>query len=245
GAPFYVMGFVPGVVMHDSGIAERDYPENKRRAIGESFIDVLADLHAVNVDEVGLGDLAKKEDYVARQLKRWYGQFQQSKTRELPAVDRQHDVLKAKIPKQGKATVVHGDYRIGNCISSPEGKIAAVLDWEICTLGDPLADVGYVMATWSEASDSMAASPGVPSLLPGFPTRRELLERYARRSGREVSTIDYFTAFALWKSVCIIEGVYARYVGGALGQTDVDLEAFRVRIGILADLADQAVARLR
>jgi aminoglycoside phosphotransferase (APT) family kinase protein len=239
------MGFVPGVVLHDADIARRAYTEDLRRSVGESFIDVLADLHAVDVDEVGLGDLAKKEDYISRQLKRWYGQFQQSKTRELPAVDRAHDILKARIPKQGKASVVHGDYRVGNCISSPEGKIVAVLDWEICTLGDPLADLGYVLATWSEASDPVPSSPGVPSLLPGFPSRKELLERYARRSGRDVSTIDYFTAFALWKSVCIIEGVYARYVGGALGKTDVDLDAFRVRIDILAELADQAVARLR
>jgi aminoglycoside phosphotransferase (APT) family kinase protein len=244
GAPFYVMRFVPGVVLHDAEIAKRSLPEPQRRRTGESFVDVLADLHAVDVDAVGLGDLAKKEDYIARQLKRWYGQFQQSKTRELPAIDRVHDRLKACIPEQGRASVVHGDYRLGNCITDPEeGKIAAVLDWEICTLGDPLADVGYVLATWTQSTDPVAGAPGAPSLAPGFPSRDEVLERYAQRSKRDLSRIDFYVAFSLWKSACIIEGVYARYLGGALGKTDVDLDTFKTRIEAFAELADQAVAR--
>src|SRR6185436_20400818 len=117
--PFYVMRYVPGPVLHDATIVLRSLDEKTRRANGESFVDVLADLHAVDVDAVRLGDLAKKEDYIARQLKRWYGQFQQSKTRELPAIDRVHDRLRAMIPSQGKASVVHGDYRLGNCITDP------------------------------------------------------------------------------------------------------------------------------
>jgi aminoglycoside phosphotransferase (APT) family kinase protein len=244
GAPFYVMAFVPGVVLHDAEIATKALDERRRRACGESFVDVLADLHAVDVDAVGLGDLAKKEDYIARQLKRWYGQFQQSKTRELPAVDRVHDALKARIPPQGRASVVHGDYRLGNCITDPvRGAIVAVLDWEICTLGDPLADLGYVLATWTQSTDPVAGAPGAPSLAPGFPTRDEVLERYAKRSRRDVSKIDYYVAFAMWKSACIIEGVYARYLGGALGKTDVDLDQFKKRIESFAELAEQAVAR--
>jgi aminoglycoside phosphotransferase (APT) family kinase protein len=246
GAPFYVMRFVPGVVLHDADIAVRSLGERERRATGESFVDVLADLHAVDVDEVGLGDLAKKEDYIARQLKRWYGQFQQSKTREIPAVDRVHDVLKARIPKQRRASVVHGDYRLGNSITDPaRGKIVAVLDWEICTLGDPLADLGYVLATWTQSTDPVAGAPGAPSLAAGFPSREEVLDRYAERSGRDVSQIDYYVAFAMWKSACIIEGVYARYLGGALGKTDVNLDQFKNRIDVFADLAEQAVARIR
>ncbi len=245
GAPFYVMRFVSGVVMHDAEIARKSLGEAERRSAGESFIDVLSDLHDVDVDAVGLGDLAKKEDYIARQLKRWYGQFQQSKTRELPAIDRVHDVLKAQIPRQGNASVVHGDYRLGNCITDPKrGKIVAVLDWEICTLGDPLADLGYVLATWTQSTDPVAGAPGAPSLAPGFPSREEIRERYAKRSGRDLSKIDYYVAFSLWKSACIIEGVYARYLGGALGKTDVNLDQFKTRIDSFAQLAEAAVERM-
>lgn len=244
GAPFYVMRFVPGVVLHDASIALRELGEPQRRAAGESFVDVLADLHAVDVDAVGLGDLAKKADYVARQLKRWYGQYQHSKTREVPAVDRVHDTLKVMIPLQGRASVVHGDYRLGNCIADPKtGKICAVLDWEICTLGDPLADLGYVLATWTQSTDPLAGTPGAPSLAPGFPSREEIVERYARRSGCDLSKIDYYVAFSQWKSACIIEGVYARYLGGALGKTDVDLDLFKERMENFAELAEQTVAR--
>jgi aminoglycoside phosphotransferase (APT) family kinase protein len=245
GAPFYVMRYVPGVVLHDAEIVARSLHETKRRANGDSFIDVLADLHAVDVDAVGLGDLAKKEDYVARQLKRWYGQFQQSKTRELPVVDRVHDKLRGMIPAQGRASVVHGDYRLGNSITDPAtGKIVAVLDWEICTLGDPLADVGYVLATWTQSTDPVAGAPGAPSTAPGYPNREEIAERYAKRSGRDLSKIDFYVAFSQWKSACIIEGVLSRYLGGALGKANVDLDSFRQRIESFANLAEETAARL-
>jgi aminoglycoside phosphotransferase (APT) family kinase protein len=248
GAPFYVMEFVPGVVLHDVFIAERELDETERRATGESFIDVLADLHKVEPDSVGLHDFAKKEGYIARQLKRWYGQFQQSKTRELPAVDRVHDALAARIPEQGPASVVHGDYRLGNSITQKPGRIAAVLDWEICTLGDPLADLGYVMATWPHPDDEIQVAPGTaagpPSLAPGFPRREELLERYAKRSGRDLSQINFYVAFSQWKSACIIEGVFARYVGGALGKHNVNLDAFAKQIDNFAALAEQTLAKV-
>ena len=245
GAPFYVMRYVPGVVLHDASIVDRSLDVKQRRANGDSFMDVLADLHAVDVDAVGLGDLAKKEDYIARQLKRWYGQFQQSKTRELPAIDRVHDKLKGMIPPQGKASVVHGDYRLGNSITDPAtGAIVAVLDWEICTLGDPLADLGYVLATWTQSTDPMAGAPGAPSMAEGYPGREEITERYAKRSGRDLSKIDFYVAFSQWKSACIIEGVLARYIGGALGKANVDLDAFRQRIENFAELAEQTAARL-
>ncbi|MGH7804998.1 MAG: phosphotransferase family protein [Candidatus Binatia bacterium] len=249
GAPFYVMEFVPGVVLHDVFIAERELDEKERRATGESFIDVLADLHSVDPDAVALRDFAKKEDYIQRQLKRWYGQFQQSKTRELPAVDRVHDVLRAKIPAQHGASVVHGDYRLGNSITQKPGKIAAVLDWEICTLGDPLADLGYVMATWPHPDDPIQIAPGTsagpPSLAKGFPRREELLERYAKRSARDLSQIDFYLAFSYWKSACIIEGVYARYIGGALGKANVNLDAFKQQIENFANFAEETVARVK
>jgi aminoglycoside phosphotransferase (APT) family kinase protein len=246
GAPFYVMGFVSGHVLHDAEIAARALDEPTRHAAGESFVEVLAKLHAVDPDAVGLGDLGRKDGYIARQLKRWYGQFQQSKTRELPAVDRVHDALAARIPEQGRASVVHGDYRLGNCLTSDEGRIRAVLDWEICTLGDPLADLGYVMATWPEPSDPHPASPKAPSVVPGFPSRREVLELYTRLSGRDTSLIDFYVAFSYWKSACIVEGVYARYLGGALGGTHrVNVDEFRVQVERMAALADETLARAR
>jgi aminoglycoside phosphotransferase (APT) family kinase protein len=245
GAPFYVMRYVPGVVLHDAEIVARSLDETKRRANGDSFIDVLADLHAVDVDAVGLGDLAKKEDYIARQLKRWYGQFQQSKTRELPVIDRVHDKLRGMIPPQGTASVVHGDYRLGNAITDPAtGKIVAVLDWEICTLGDPLADLGYVLATWTQSTDPVAGAPGAPSTAPGYPNREEIAQRYAKRSGRDLSKIDFYVAFSQWKSACIIEGVLSRYLGGALGKANVDLDSFRQRIESFANLAEETASRL-
>lgn len=249
GAPFYVMDYVDGVVLHDVNIAKRELSESERRATGESFIDVLADLHKLDPDAIGLETFAKKEDYIARQLKRWYGQFQQSKTRELPGVDRVHDFLREHIPVQRGASVVHGDYRLGNCITQKPGKIAAVLDWEICTLGDPLADLGYLLVSWPHPDDPIQVAPGTsvgpPSLAPGFPIRAEMVERYGKRSGRDLSQLDYYLAFSYWKSACIVEGVYARYLGGALGKSNVDLPAFKKQIENMADMAEETAARIR
>jgi aminoglycoside phosphotransferase (APT) family kinase protein len=242
GAPFYVMEFVEGVVLHTADIARQDHDEAQRRRAGESFVDVLADLHDIDPDEVDLGGLGRHEGYVARQLARWYGQWQQSKTRELPTVDRVHDRLAATIPDAGPARVVHGDYRLGNCITSRStGEVLAVLDWEIATLGDPLADLGYVLATWAEPTD-VDPPPSAPTQVPGFPTRLEVQERYARRSGRDLADIDFYVSFAAWKSACINEGVYARYLAGALDATGVDLDGLRATVdryaAVAAELAD-------
>ena len=243
GAPFYVMGFVDGHVLHDASVAEEHYDEGRRRSIGLSFIDVLADLHTVDPDDAGIGDIARKEGYIARQLKRWYSQWNASKTRELSTVDEVHDALAAQIPEQGPARIVHGDYRLGNCISSFDGEIAAVLDWEIATLGDPLADVGYVLHSWPEPGEAGPAHRMSPTSAEGFPKRAELLERYAERSGRDVSGIDFYVAFSHWKSACIVEGVYARYLHGALDTTGVNLDAFKLSVDLSVDRAAQALAQ--
>lgn len=237
GAPFYVMGFVEGHVMHDASTAEAAFDESGRRFAGESFIDVLADMHAEDPDDIGLSDIARKEGYIQRQLKRWYSQWEKSKTRELPVLDEVHDRLAANIPEQGPARVVHGDYRLGNCITGFDAKIAAVLDWEIATLGDPLADVGYVLHSWPEPGDSDAAHRVSPTQMPGFPSRKELVARYAERSGRDLSEIDYYIAFSHWKSACIVEGVYARYKHGALDTTGVNVEAFAMSVQMSAQRA--------
>lgn len=243
GAPFYVMAFVEGHVMHDASVAEQHYDEAQRRSTGESFIDVLADMHAEDPDGIGLSDIARKEGYIARQLKRWYSQWNASKTRELPLVDELHDEFAARVPMQGPARVVHGDYRLGNCITSFDGRIAAVLDWEIATLGDPLADVGYVLHSWPEAGEAGPAHRMSPTTVPGFPTRAELLARYAARSGRDVAGIDFYVAFSHWKSACIVEGVYARYLHGALDTTGVNLDAFKLSVEMSVQNAKRSLER--
>src|SRR5688500_17853827 len=191
GQPFYVMGFVDGLVIRDAHQAEPLGP-SQRATAGTSLADVLASIHAVDPDEVGLGDLGRKDGYIARQLKRWYSQFQQSKMREVPAVDEMHDYLVERIPEQQGAAIVHGDYRLDNFMLGPDGRVRAVLDWEICTLGGPLADVGLLMVYWNDPDDETAALAGAgATTMGGFPRREELRALYAERSDRDVSNLDF------------------------------------------------------
>ena len=175
-APFYVMEFVEGPILRGLAEAEAFPDHDDRRAIGERVVDTLVDIHAVDPDAAGLGELGRKEDYVARQLHRWQGQWEKSKTRELPLVDEVHERLAAAIPEQGPATIVHGDYRLDNMILTPEGEVAAVVDWELCTLGDPLADVGLLMVYWPQAGEEGTSLGQPANLAPGFPDRDELRE---------------------------------------------------------------------
>jgi aminoglycoside phosphotransferase (APT) family kinase protein len=243
GAPFYVMEFVEGPILR--GLAEADaFPEEAgRRAIGERVADTLAAIHAVDPDVAGLGDLGRKEDYVARQLHRWQGQWEKSKTRELPAVDSVHDRLAARIPAQGRATIVHGDYRLDNMILTPGGEVAAVVDWELCTLGDPLADVGLLAVYWPERGEETIALGQPANLAPGFPTREELLGRYAERSGRDLAQLDFYVALGYWKLAIILEGVYARYAAGGYGKVDPGIQEFARLVERLAEAADEAERR--
>ena len=240
GAPFYVMAFVPGVVL-DSPEKGELLSVSLRKQASEDLIDVLADLHALDVDAVGLGDLAKREGYVERQVKRWSTQWQNSKTRELPAVDEVATLLGNNIPVQQGVSIAHGDYRFGNCLTDVEnGRIAAVLDWELCTLGDPLADLGYVGIYWTD--------PGMPNMrgtdpsgIEGFPTFDHLVERYAKRTGRNCSNIGYYKAFASFRLAVICEGVYARYLHGAMGDQQIDLEPMKLTVETLAESALTAI----
>ena len=243
GAPFYVMGFVEGLVVRDCAAGER-FDEPRREAIGRQVADTLTALHAVDPDAVGLGELGRKEGYVARQLRRWHGQWEQSKTRELPAIDQVHDRLAGRIPEQGPATIVHGDYRLDNMILSPDGRIAAVVDWELCTLGDPLADVGLLMVYWAQPEDELIALMDAATTLPGFPSRDQLLRRYTERSGRDLSQIDFYVALGFWKLAIILEGVFARYSAGAYGEGDQSFRDFQSLVVRLADAALEAVERL-
>ena len=183
----------------------------------------MSKIHAVDLDAAGLSELGRHEGYIARQLKRWYGQWNQGKTRDLAAVDRVHDRLSERIPDQGPATIVHGDYRLDNCMVDDTGEVVAVLDWEICTLGDPLADLGLLQVYWTGPDDADSAWTGSATTPTGFWNRAQLAERYAEVSGRDVSQLDFYVAFAYWKLACILEGVYSRYLGGALGEQDPDV----------------------
>ena len=247
GRPFYVMGYVDGHIVRDRRIAEKVFTAQERRTAGFDLVDVLVALHQVDVDAVGLGDLGKKEDYINRQLKRWYGQFQQSaasQDRSVPLVDEVHDLLARHIPPQGTAAIVHGDYRLDNTMLGFDGRVAAVLDWEICTLGDPLADVGLLMVYWTEEGDASAPLGVAPTTAEGFPTRAELRARYAARSGRDLSGLDFYIAFGYWKLACILEGVFARYAGGAMGGDRSGFEGFGHQVGALAEAARDAARNL-
>jgi len=245
GAPFYVMDFVDGTIVRDQPAAQQLTPEQRRTA-SESVVDVLARIHAVDLDAVGLSDLGRHEDYIPRQLKRWYGQFEKSKTRELPMLEEVYESLKRLVPDQGPATIVHGDYRLDNCMVGDDGAIVAVLDWEICTLGDPMADVGLLQVYWSDPGDDTPTTGGGATTLDGFLRRPQLLERYAEVSGRDLSAIDYYVAFGYWKLACIIEGVYARYIGGAMGHRGQasDFDFFGQQVVALVESARQAIGRL-
>ena len=245
GAPFYVMDFVDGTIVRDQPAAQQLTPEQRRTA-SESIVDVLARIHAVDLDAVGLADLGRHEDYIPRQLKRWYGQFEKSKTRELPMLEEVYESLKRLVPDQGPATIVHGDYRLDNCMVGDDGAIVAVLDWEICTLGDPMADVGLLQVYWSDPGDDTPTTGGGATTLDGFLRRPQLLERYAEVSGRDLSAIDYYVAFGYWKLACIIEGVYARYIGGAMGNRGQasDFDFFGQQVVALVESARQAIGRL-
>jgi aminoglycoside phosphotransferase (APT) family kinase protein len=243
GAPFYVMDFVEGPVMRSAKDAEA-FDEKARHAIGERVVDTLVAIHEVDPDAVGLGDLGRREAYVERQLKRWQGQWEKSKTRELELVDDVHDRLSARIPEQGPATIVHGDYRLDNMILSPAGEVAAVVDWELCTLGDPMADIGMLLVYWSQAGDEFMPLFAPATIAPGFPTRDEVKARYAKRSGRDLSQIDFFVALGFWKLAIILEGVYARYASGQYGKTDEGFQQFAKIVERLSEAADEAERRL-
>jgi len=227
GANFYVMGFVDGVVL-DSADKAAALPMELRPAAAHHLIDVLADLHAVDVDAVGLGDLARRDGYIERQLKRWSTQWENSKTRDLSEIDEVVRRLSSHVPRQQGVVIAHGDFRFGNCLTDvSSGRIAAVLDWELCTLGDPLADLGYLGVYWSDGpSNALRANDPTPA--GGFPPYGDLVERYADNTGRDVSAVDYYVAFSCWRLAVISEGVYARYLHGAMGkQEGIDLSTMK------------------
>ena len=227
GAPFYVMDHVDGLVLHDSVVGQ-EVAEGDRRATGLHVIEVLSNLHKINPDDVGLGELGRKEAYLARQLKRWNKQWVATKTHPIPEMEESSRLLEKHMPEQIGATIVHGDYRLGNMIVG-DGKIRAVLDWELCTLGDPLADVGYLLNNWVAPGEAESMEgDSAPTLVGGYPTRDELCEIYTANTGRDLADINYYRAFSHWRLAAIGQGVYKRYLVGAMGEgREMDLDKYK------------------
>ena len=238
-APFYVMQFVDGVVLEDSVITAERFAEPVRERLGWQVIEVLAALHGLDPDAVGLGDLGRREAYIPRQLKRWRTQWEKTKTRELPLMDAVYEALSARTPEQVGAAIVHGDYRLGNMLVGEQGRIAAVLDWELCTLGDPLADLGYLLNNWmmpGEAGPPARGAAMSPTAAGGFPDRAAIVARYEALTGRDAGAIDYYRAFQYWRLAAIVEGVLARYQKGVMG-AQANTELFRRQVDGLAESA--------
>lgn len=247
GAHFYIMGFVDGHPLYNSRDTEQWLPEESRMKFANTFIDVLAALHALDPDAVGLGDLGKKDNYVGRQLKTWYRSWLASAEPakyDDPRAHKLQEYFLANIPEQGPARVVHGDYSVHNILTTPEGGIAAILDWEISTLGDPLADLAYALNQWPDPSDSLPVRLEVATSAPGFPGRNEMAKWYAERTGRDLSQLDYYYGFNRWKSAAITHGVYARYMEGKKSTEGIQLDFLRRSIEHSLKLSEQAVARL-
>jgi aminoglycoside phosphotransferase (APT) family kinase protein len=247
GARFYVMGHVDGHPLYNAADTNRWAPEPVRTALAHAFIDVLADLHAVDPDAVGLGDLGKRDSYVGRQLSTWRRSWTASAgpaDYDDPRAHALQRFLLAHLPEQGPARIVHGDYNLHNCLIGPSGTLAAVVDWEISTLGDPLADLAYALNTWPDPSDAAPPSPDAATSPPGFPPRTALAARYAARTGRDLSHLDYYVGFNRWKSAAIVHGVYARYMEGKKGAEGVDLAGLRAQIDRSLTAAETALSRL-
>lgn len=240
GAPFYVMEFVDGVVLRNAADATRELDTAARRRAGEQLADTLAAIHAVDVDAVGLGDLGRREDYIGRQLRRWHRQWDATRVDGVPEIDEVHARLVASVPEQQGATIVHGDFRLDNCIVGPDGTVRAVLDWELCTLGDPLADVGTTLVYWVERGEGGELLPSDGTAAEGFPDRDGFCARYAAATGRDLTDIAWYAAFAYWRLACILAGVLDRYTAGAMGDQAGDGGSTRFTREGLAGLAAKA-----
>jgi aminoglycoside phosphotransferase (APT) family kinase protein len=218
GAPFYVMEMVEGHVVTSAMPAALDTLEDRRR-MGEDLVDALVEVHAVDWRDAGLEGFGKPTGYLERQLRRFLGLWEHNRTREIPAVESVGEWLRENLPESGPATIVHGDYRLGNTMYGPTtpARLVAIFDWEMATIGDPLADLGYLCTLWVDRNDptgNMFELSGV-TREEGFPLREELIARYEERSGRSMTDIRWYRTLALWKSIVFMEGNYKRAVQGS------------------------------
>ena len=246
GGPFYVMAFVDGAILRTPGDSA-PLPADVHRRAAASLVDVQIAFHGLDVDAVGLGDLARtRTGYVARQLRRWKTQVDDARVREQPVLDEVHTALASTVPPDsGPPGLVHGDYRFDNTVLGPDGSVVAVLDWELATLGDPVADVAWSCCYWSDPGDDVRFIDDSPTLDPAFPRRAEVVARYAAAGGRDWSALPWLEAFSHWKMGCIVEGVYARRLRGARGgAAQVDPDGIAARADAFLARAAALVAAL-
>jgi aminoglycoside phosphotransferase (APT) family kinase protein len=241
GVPFYVMDFLDGHV-----ITDELPPGTNCRRLGDDLVDALVEIHAANVTTPALAAFARPGSYNERQVKRFAQLWEINKTRELAAVEEVGSWLADNTPEPLPPTVVHGDYRLGNMMVAADdpSRIEAVLDWEMGAIGDPRADVGYLLATYSEPGgppNPLGTSPVTAT--PGFPSKAQLVQRYVERSGREVEPLNWFEALALWKAAVFCEAIYGRYVRGELGDEDTRAARFELGVPYLAEAALAAAGR--
>jgi aminoglycoside phosphotransferase (APT) family kinase protein len=243
GVPFYVMRFLDGHVITDelpTGLEDED----ARHRLGLDLVETLVEIHAADVGRPELAAFARPGSYLERQTRRFTQLWEINKTRELPEVERVGAWLTAHLPEPLPETVVHGDYRLGNMMVAPgePTRILAVLDWEMGAIGDPRADVGYLLATYSEPGGRTSALGSTPvTAEPGFPSRAELVEHYAQRSGRDLEPLAWFEALALWKAAVFCEAIYGRFIRGELGAEDTRAAIFEVAVPLLAQTALETI----
>ena len=243
GVPFYVTRFIEGhVITHDlpPGLELAD----ERRALGLDLVDTLVEIHAADVSNPALAAFARPGSYLERQVRRFAQLWKINQTREISAVDEVGRHLAAHLPEPLPSTVVHGDYRLGNMMVAPDEptSIVAVLDWEMGAIGDPRADIGYLLATYSEPGGRASALGSSPvTATAGFPSRAQLVERYAATSGRDVEPLAWFEALALWKAAVFCEAIYGRYIRGELGAEDTRAAMFETGVPLLAETALETI----
>jgi aminoglycoside phosphotransferase (APT) family kinase protein len=242
GVPFYVMEKVPGHIIRDELPDGYAQTPAQKLALTDALVDVLADLHAVDPEAVGLADYGRPHGYLERQLRRWNGQWEKSKTHEVKAVDELGARLARLRPESQRASIVHGDYRLDNCLMAlaDPSRVTAVLDWELSTLGDPLTDLGLLLFYWREPGEDKPALTPAVTRNPGFPGRAHLVERYARRTGAQLDDMAFYEAFAYFKFAVIAQGIAARVAAGSMAGQDfgnLDQE--------VAKVAEDGLARLK
>ena len=223
---FYIMEFIEGETIANNQIAD-EFNEIQKNTITESFIKALSEIHNFDVISSELNDLGKHEHYVERQINRWNKQFQSQKVREIKELESATKLLLDNIPSQQTVGIVHGDYRLDN-VRVKDNQVAAVLDWELCTLGDPLADMGTVIASWNTKQEKDSPFIYSPTLSGGFPTRKDVMELYLNNSNLDLSDIEFYARLSFWKHAMIMEGVYIRYSMGSYGKTNEnEIESFK------------------
>jgi aminoglycoside phosphotransferase (APT) family kinase protein len=246
GCPFYVMEFVDGIILRSQNQAEAAFDVASRTTIGENLAATLASLHDLNVDAAGLGELARHDGYIERQLRRWRGQYEQMRVDGISydgLIEDIGDQLADCIPEQQRVSIVHGDYRLDNTVLDSRGSVRAVLDWEMCTLGDPMADLGLLLVYWTEPGQT-ALRPNdasAPTLGEGFYSREQVLTAYGKYSTLDISDIAYYQAFGCWKLACIMQGVYARYCAGAAAGDQGSVQGYPIFVARLAEVAKETL----